>query len=81
MFRFVTCVGGVLRSVGHQLPLRSTCAVAVRTRNSTTEATQLLQAEWDNARPYKDIPGPKPLPLIGNFWRFLPYIGQLLTTV
>lgn len=77
MFRLSTCVVGVLRSVGHQLSLRGISAVAVTTRNSTTEATQLLQGEWDNARPYKDIPGPKPLPFIGNFWRFLPYIGDL----
>lgn len=27
-------------------------------------------------RPYKDIPGPKPLPIIGNVWRFLPIIGR-----
>jgi len=26
-------------------------------------------------RPYSEIPGPKPIPLLGNTWRFLPYIG------
>lgn len=26
-------------------------------------------------RPYSEIPGPKPIPLLGNNWRFLPYIG------
>jgi len=81
MFRLVTGVSGLLRSVSYQLPLRSTSAVAVRTRNATTETTHLFQAEWDKARPYEDIPGPKPLPLIGNGWRFLPYIGQLPTSV
>lgn len=27
-------------------------------------------------KPYKDIPGPRPLPLLGNTWRLLPIIGQ-----
>nr|QCY41330.1 cytochrome P450 301B1 [Phenacoccus solenopsis] len=27
-------------------------------------------------RPYETIPGPKPIPLLGNSWRFLPFIGQ-----
>lgn len=30
-----------------------------------------------NAKPYTDIPGPRPLPIIGNAWRFAPYIGQM----
>jgi len=81
MFRLITGVNGLLKSVGHQLPLRSTSVLAVRTRNATTNTTQLFQAELDKARPYEDIPGPKPLPLIGNGWRFLPYIGQLPMSV
>lgn len=28
-------------------------------------------------RPYSEIPGPKPIPLLGNTWRFLPYIGTI----
>jgi len=27
-------------------------------------------------KPYKDIPGPRPLPLLGNTWRFIPFIGK-----
>ncbi|XP_019874439.1 probable cytochrome P450 49a1 [Aethina tumida] len=26
--------------------------------------------------PYSEVPGPKPLPLLGNNWRFLPFIGD-----
>ncbi|KAI7815337.1 cytochrome p450 [Rhyzopertha dominica] len=32
---------------------------------------------WYEARPFEEIPGPRPLPIIGNFWRFLPVIGNL----
>ncbi|XP_045480650.1 probable cytochrome P450 49a1 isoform X2 [Harmonia axyridis] len=34
-----------------------------------------VSSEWDNALPYSSIPGPKALPLVGNTWRFLPYVG------
>nr|CAD7444014.1 unnamed protein product [Timema bartmani] len=29
-----------------------------------------------SARPYRDIPGPRPLPFLGNTWRLLPVVGQ-----
>ncbi|XP_044254764.1 probable cytochrome P450 49a1 isoform X3 [Tribolium madens] len=32
--------------------------------------------EWINAVPYDEVPGPKPLPFLGNTWRFIPYIGD-----
>lgn len=31
---------------------------------------------WDTARSYEDIPGPKTLPVVGNAWRFMPYVGK-----
>lgn len=33
--------------------------------------------KWDYAKPFEDIPGSKPLPIIGNAWRFIPYIGNI----
>nr|AVL92818.1 CYP450 [Locusta migratoria] len=32
--------------------------------------------EWSHARPYQQVPGPTPLPLLGNTWRFLPLVGD-----
>lgn len=34
-------------------------------------------AASDTARPFHEIPGPKPLPLVGNIWRYLPLIGDM----
>lgn len=35
---------------------------------------------WKTAVPYELMPGPKPWPILGNNWRFLPYIGKLEKT-
>ncbi|CAH1160274.1 unnamed protein product [Phaedon cochleariae] len=32
--------------------------------------------DFKEARPYESVPGPKPLPLLGNSWRFIPIIGD-----
>lgn len=41
-------------------------------QNETKDVNNKMQY----ARPTKDIPGPKALPLLGNWFRFLPYIGK-----
>ncbi|XP_029158487.1 probable cytochrome P450 12b2, mitochondrial [Nylanderia fulva] len=55
----------------------------VQRRVSSTAACTVEQSEIKNfnsevqdARPTKDIPGPKALPLLGNWFRFIPYIGE-----
>ncbi|KAF4527841.1 hypothetical protein B566_EDAN014642 [Ephemera danica] len=41
------------------------------------ELQQYEQAVPSSApKPYSEVPGPRPLPLIGNTWRLLPVIGQ-----
>ena len=41
---------------------------------STIQPEQGIDSQ--SARPFKDIPGPKPLPIIGNIFRYLPFIGM-----
>ena len=68
MFRLIASTSG---RIGKQTVVAST----VRS-NSTVAVPQVAQNDLDTAKPYEAIPGPKPLPIIGNIWRFLPYIGK-----
>ncbi|XP_069672037.1 probable cytochrome P450 301a1, mitochondrial [Periplaneta americana] len=53
------------------------CAILLKRHDATLATTHTISKEWDSAKPYEDMPGPKPYPLIGNVWRFFPYIGDL----
>nr|UZE89892.1 cytochrome P450 CYP12AS1 [Chrysoperla zastrowi sillemi] len=39
-------------------------------------STTNVAVEWDNAQPFETLPGPKPLPILGNAPRFLPPFGE-----
>lgn len=41
----------------------------VKAASSTITTETLINDEWDKALPYEDIPGPKPMPILGNTWR------------
>ncbi|XP_034937560.1 probable cytochrome P450 49a1 [Chelonus insularis] len=45
-------------------------------RNASTLVENINEEQLECVRPYKEIPGPKPLPLLGNTWRFIPYVGD-----
>ncbi|KAH8394653.1 hypothetical protein KR222_000876 [Zaprionus bogoriensis] len=49
----------------------ATTATAAATTTTATAATTTAAP----VRPYSEVPGPYPLPLIGNSWRFAPLIG------
>ncbi|XP_015127001.1 probable cytochrome P450 301a1, mitochondrial [Diachasma alloeum] len=48
--------------------VRSMCNQAISAQRECPELT--------NVRPYKEVPGPKPIPILGNTWRLFPVIGQ-----
>ncbi|EDW89662.1 probable cytochrome P450 49a1 [Drosophila yakuba] len=53
---------------------------AVKSVATTSATSRALPAETTSSpaaavRPYSEVPGPYPLPLIGNSWRFAPLIG------
>jgi hypothetical protein len=64
----------------HQV-LRNVSALVFKRCNSTAAGTQARPAEWGYAKPFEDIPGPKPLPILGNTWRFIPHIGNVILLV
>ncbi|XP_014227711.1 probable cytochrome P450 301a1, mitochondrial [Trichogramma pretiosum] len=43
---------------------------------SPVAATTTTTSEFQSAKPYEEIPGPKPIPILGNTWRVMPVIGQ-----
>ena len=51
---------------------RSSAAVENLLDNTNT----LVEEEFSNAKPYSEVPGPKPIPILGNTWRLLPVIGE-----
>ena len=61
-----------------QQVLRNVSAFVLKRCNSTAAVSQARPEEWDYAKPFEDIPGPKPLPIIGNTWRFIPYLGNVI---
>ena len=61
-----------------QQVLRNVSALMLKRCNSTAAVTQARPEEWEYAKPFEDIPGPKPLPIIGNSWRFIPYLGNVI---
>jgi hypothetical protein len=62
---------------GQQQVLRNVSTLVFKRCNSTAAVAQERPEEWDFAKPFEDIPGPRPLPVIGNVWRFIPHIGKV----
>lgn len=60
---------------------RSTLAAPLQRTDADSAGQQGLaagqdrDADWDSAKPFHEVPGPRPLPVLGNMWRFI--VGDL----
>ncbi|KAK0075834.1 hypothetical protein PV325_006249, partial [Microctonus aethiopoides] len=43
---------------------------------SYTFLQNINNESFGDVKSYSEIPGPKPIPILGNTWRFIPYIGD-----
>lgn len=64
-----------------QKQLRSTTAASTGTEDiifpeQEPHIRSIFEHEFENVKPYSEVPGPKPIPILGNTWRLLPIIGQ-----
>lgn len=55
--------------------------IIVRNRSQTvlSSPSEVLHSQTENldrAKPYSEVPGPRPIPVLGNTWRLLPIVGQ-----
>lgn len=69
--------------VSYQLLIRhlntvrnNNAAVAIKSVLKETPSTD-IDHEWENAKPYKQMPGLRSLPGIGTGWIFLPFVGKV----
>lgn len=68
-------------SINHQISSTKTkeeCPMASKQYGRDPNELHCTPEEWANAKPFDDIPGPKPLPIIGNTWRFMPGVGNCI---
>jgi len=63
---------------------KSTAAVIRRWKANTsiqlsTTAADCAEtvSEWDQAKPFEQIPGARPLPVVGTMWVLFPVVGKL----
>lgn len=63
-------------------PVTTDTQVPKRQRSSVQEfitadsICPFADQELASSRPYSEVPGPRPLPILGNTWRLIPVIGQ-----
>lgn len=70
-------LNGFKRSFSSETPSRSVKKLEYYRNLNSAQKTETKPSNWEEAAPFEQIPGPKPLPIIGNIWRFIPGIGNL----
>jgi hypothetical protein len=49
--------------------------------NNLNKSSVIVEQNKNKLKTFDRIEGPKPLPLIGNIWRYLPFIGIYLLII
>ncbi|GBP62019.1 Probable cytochrome P450 301a1, mitochondrial [Eumeta japonica] len=66
--------GALAPSVKTQCPSVTGSGARARSTNAILHE-DIFDGSTTTVRPWEEVPGPKPLPLVGNTWRFIPYVG------
>lgn len=68
---------GCISNFAKPLFVRNICTGKLaKTVETLTTIHDERQQDLSHIRPYNEMPGPKSIPLLGNTWRFLPFIGN-----
>lgn len=63
--------------LGVPLTSRGSSSLAPSEGMADKQSTVSFCPNTAEVRPFYEIPGPKPLPIIGNIWRYMPIIGDM----
>jgi cytochrome P450 len=66
----------ISQSVRRQTTAATTCPHLIGDHQEENVINNNNEDKFLNAKPYSEVPGPKPLPILGNTWRVFPVIGQ-----
>lgn len=79
----LTAMGRSLRSFAAYAPIARNvrhastgCPFSKRDQSQVAPTAEISEEIFANAKPYSEVPGPKPIPILGNTWRMVPVIGQ-----
>lgn len=66
------------RELSHQRIVlrRHFCNSTIASECPHASSSQAIFASLSHIKPYDEVPGPRPIPFLGNAWRLLPLIGQ-----
>ena len=76
--RVTSCVSALQVPAVQNGVLRNVTAVLFVKTNSTAAAKAAVSDDVSSAKPYEDIPGPKPVPVFGNALKFIPGLGKCI---
>lgn len=72
----MSAVAGRLAPVGRTHRRNVQVAVTRLRSTAAVDSTSTVTSSLDDTKPFSEVPGPKPVPGLGNIWRFIPGIGD-----